>query len=697
MTPLLTSIGGATVAEMQAQVERAIASGTEGFELRLDHLEPRVEPSAVAEVLARMRPGSWVVTLRSVEEGGRCAAPAEARLGFLLAATAGQAGCLDFEYRAWPAGLGGRAWAVAGAGHRWILSFHDFREQPADVPALARAVVAAGPEVVAKVAWAGHSLSDNIVAFEIMRELGERVIAVVMGEVGLASRVLAKKFGAAATYCALSAEAETAPGQVALDDMLHKYRWNAITPATHLFGVLGHPVRHSMSPALFNRMFERGGMDAVYLPLLVAGEESELVAFLEHCERRPWLDVGGFSVTLPHKQAARRFVGSRIEPLAARLGAVNTLAMRDGRFYGYNTDYAGALDALCHGLTCARTELRGLCVDVLGAGGGARAVVAGLTDCGCAVTVFNRTPDSAAALAAEFGCRSAPWDDRVRRTGHVVINCTSVGMTPDTEGSPLPAEALQDRPVVFDTVYHPVETRLLREAQQVGCLTIDGVEMFVRQAAAQYQIWFGGTADVAEMRQIVLRELRGNVVLIGYRGSGKTTVGRLLADRLEYAFVDTDALVVERAGKAIAAIFAEDGEVAFRRREADVIAEASRRSRVVLSAGGGAVLGEANVRRLRDCGTVFWLGADAETLWSRISRDAASAAGRPALTQRADLDEVRHVLGERETLYQGCAHHRVDVADRTPAEVVEVIEAILRRVGQPVERVSMIAAKWPGE
>ncbi|MFH0981444.1 MAG: shikimate dehydrogenase [Planctomycetota bacterium] len=552
MAKLVTSVSAARLTEVRTGIDQAGAAGAEWIELRLDHLAPCPAPSEVQELLSSLRPGSWIVTLRSVDEGGKCPLPAGRRLAFLLEATAGCEGWIDFEYRAFQAGAcEGSEVArpsdtlpcetahpvqiatsprppatdsgmplpsvAAAAGRRWILSVHDFQGRPEDVRVLARAIVSTGPATMAKVAWEGHSARDNIVAFELMRELGERVIAVVMGEVGLASRVLAKKFGAAATYCALSSGTETAAGQLTLDEMLHRYRWDAISATTKWFGVLGAPVRHSMGPVLFNRLFDRAGLDAVYLPMLVAGGERELVTFLEHCERCDWLDLGGFSVTLPHKQAARRFVGPRVEPSAARIGAVNTLVMRDGRFHGCNTDCAGALDALCDGLDCERSDLRGLCVDVLGAGGAARAVVAGLTDCGCDVTVYNRTADSAAALAAEFGCRPAAWPDRTRRSGRVVINCTSLGMTPHVEQSPLPAEALQDRPVVFDMVYHPVETRLLREAKQAGGLTIDGLEMFVRQAAAQYQLWFGETPDARVMREIVLRDLGGDG--LGHRGA----------------------------------------------------------------------------------------------------------------------------------------------------------------------------------
>jgi shikimate kinase len=169
-----------------------------------------------------------------------------------------------------------------------------------------------------------------------------------------------------------------------------------------------------------------------------------------------------------------------------------------------------------------------------------------------------------------------------------------------------------------------------------------------------------------------------NVVLIGYRGAGKTTVGQLLAARLGLSFVDTDALVAQRAGRSIADIFAESGEAAFRDLEADVIQAVAAQAGIVLSAGGGAVLRDENVRALRACGAVFWLTADADTLWARMRADPASAQQRPRLTEHDGIEEVRKLLVGREGAYACCAHHRIDVAARTPEQVVEAIEQVLR-------------------
>jgi 3-dehydroquinate dehydratase/shikimate dehydrogenase len=246
----------------------------------------------------------------------------------------------------------------------------------------------------------------------------------------------------------------------------------------------------------------------VYLPLLVAPEQDVLNEFLEGCRLRPWLDVAGLSVTVPHKGAAARWVGQRIQPLAARIGAVNTLVPDKEGFTGHNTDYAGALGAITEALHCDRRDLRGLEVAVLGAGGVARAVVAGLRDSGCRVTIYNRHQPRSDALAKEFDCRAEAWEKRAAGSNTaLLINCTSLGMWPDVDETPIPPDRLARGGAVFDAVYNPPETRLLREARLAGCRTIDGLSMFVHQAAAQFELWTGQQPDRSFMREIVEAQL----------------------------------------------------------------------------------------------------------------------------------------------------------------------------------------------
>jgi 3-dehydroquinate dehydratase/shikimate dehydrogenase len=284
--------------------------------------------------------------------------------------------------------------------------------------------------------------------------------------------------------------------------MINDYAWRRQTPATQVFGVIGCPVAHSISPAIFNAQFRRAGVDAVYLPLLIESE-AEFRGFIGGCRSRHWLNVCGFSVTVPHKHAALAVASDETDPFARRIGAANTLVLHDNGIAAYNTDHAGALAALASGLGLGAVELGGLPVTVLGAGGVSRAVVAGLVTCGARVTIYNRSPARAQDLASDFDCHTGDWDDRHRHEGRLVINCTSIGMTPAIDETPMPPNGLRAGLAVFDTVYNPRETKLLRLARAAGCRTLDGVAMFIQQAAAQYRIWTSQVADLSVMEKIV--------------------------------------------------------------------------------------------------------------------------------------------------------------------------------------------------
>jgi len=278
----------------------------------------------------------------------------------------------------------------------------------------------------------------------------------------------------------------------------------------------------------------------VYLPMPIPPEYEHFKATVGS-----WLDFAplhfrGASVTIPHKENLLRFVAERggtIEPLAQRIGAANTLTVRDdGSLHASNTDYAAALDAVCDGLGITRRELRGRRVAVIGAGGAARAIVAGFAGHGATVVVYNRTLDKAQALAEHFNEMEGAGvgdggDGGSQRGGKVVaarleklcdsccevfINCTPIGMHPNTDATPIPSAGetkawagvdgdAAKKPVVFDTIYNPIETRLLREAKAAGCRTIPGTEMFVRQAAAQFQLWTGQAAPL-DVFTLVLHE-----------------------------------------------------------------------------------------------------------------------------------------------------------------------------------------------
>ena len=339
-----------------------------------------------------------------------------------------------------------------------------------------------------------------------------------MGQAGLITRLLAKKLGGFATFACSDAAHATAPGQLTVRQFKELYRWDRIDAATELFGVIGSPIAHSLSPAIFNACFDAQDINAMYLPLLVEGGKEELYVFANNVVSRGGgsgtgggLGFGGFSVTLPHKSHARDYVkhvGEFVEPLAETIGAANTLKIGFGGIVsGYNTDYAGAMDALTSVLGIGRHDLHSMKVAVVGAGGVARAVVAGLADVGSHITIYNRTVAKAEALAHEFSCRYAPLDQLNRMDAQVVINCTSIGMSPNVEDSPVDAEYIKGDMAVFDTVYNPLETKLLKDAEAAGAKTVNGAEMFIRQAMAQYKIFIGKDADPDVMRKTVHKHL----------------------------------------------------------------------------------------------------------------------------------------------------------------------------------------------
>jgi 3-dehydroquinate dehydratase/shikimate dehydrogenase len=452
-----------------------------------------------ANSVAREFRGSVIATCRSLGQGGASDLPTDARAALL---TGIPASYYDIEFD--PASKSGAdpvALAALGCNTSKIISYHDFRSILSEFPRLIGAMEShpCQPEVI-KIAWTCNDICENLLALKLIAERPGKRILICMGERGLMSRILAAKVGAFGTFCAAAADRVVAPGQLSVVTMLERFRWASIDSNTRVFGVIGSPVAHSISPAVFNAQFSQQDYNGVYLPLLIESDD-ELTRFLEACRTAEWLDATGFSVTLPHKESVCRWLGDRADRAAQRIGAVNTLHLVDGDYRGFNTDYTGILDALREKAELGGTVLASKRAIVLGAGGAARAAVAALVDSGCEVTIFNRSADRASELAREFACNFGRWEERAADAPDLLINCTRVGMWPNVAESPMPAGSLRAKTVVFDTVYKPKQTALIQGAQAAGCKTIGGLEMFIHQAAAQYKIWTGAQADLSLLRQ----------------------------------------------------------------------------------------------------------------------------------------------------------------------------------------------------
>jgi len=491
-------------------------------ELRIDQFTDRDQLRALLQGLSLPA----IVTCRPTWEGGLSELPDAERLSLLDFASSCGTAYVDVELAAFQKDpLLADAQSSVPRQNRagLILSSHDFSGRPPRLTNLFSEMEHSVNDVN-KLVWTARTLRDNIEAFELLSRPSKPTIALCMGEAGLISRVLAKKFGAFLTFCGIRSSEGTARGQLSLDEMKRLYRWDAIGPRTKVCGVVGSPVGHSMSPAIHNAAFDKTNFDGIYLPLLVNEGYESFKAFMESFLGFEALDLAGLSITIPHKENALRYLqekNAEIDPLAIRIGAVNTIAItrREGdvTLQGTNTDYSAILDSITSKLGIDRESLRDYRVAVLGAGGTARSAVAGLAHYGATVVVYNRTRDRADALAAEFNGSPgkvvvAPLEKLCDSCCQIYINTTSVGMHPNVDASPLsdwPPKLTADT-LVFDAVYNPMQTRLLREASAAGAPTISGVEMFVRQAVAQFELWTNIPAPIETMRGVVERRLSGN-------------------------------------------------------------------------------------------------------------------------------------------------------------------------------------------
>jgi len=447
-------------------------------EFRLDRLPALPLPAIVGEAASRA-----VVTMRPVREGGLFEGEEPIRERRLREALALGAAFVDIE---WDAAFGDAM--IAGYPGRVVLSRHDFAGMPPDLPGLVREMAARRPAVVKLAVTPGRSSDQLALRGAAAAVAGTPVVLIAMGAVGLPSRILAGRFGSCWTY----AGAAIAPGQVPPDVMRTRYRVGQHTADTLVFGVAGRPVGHSLSPTLHNAALRALGIDGVYVPL----EASTLDDLLSTAEA---LDVRGLSVTAPFKLAALACASSA-DPLARRLGAANTLTWtaEDG-WVARNTDVEGFLHPLR-----PRVQLGGARVAVLGAGGAARAVVAGLHAEGAQVRVHARRQDQAASLVP-LGATVGEWPPAAG-TWDILVNTTPVGTSPTVEDSPIDAGLLAGGGLVYDLVYNPGRTRLLREAAAAGCETLGGLEMLIAQAAVQVATWFPVDPPVDAMRAAIHAE-----------------------------------------------------------------------------------------------------------------------------------------------------------------------------------------------
>jgi 3-dehydroquinate dehydratase/shikimate dehydrogenase len=478
---------------MHLEMQEACKHGAKLIELRLDYLSKQPD----FKRLLNQKPCPLIATVRRPDEGGRWARTEDERLVLLRQAIAA-----GFDYVDLETDIADRI-PRFGKVQR-IVSYHNLRAIPDNLEDLYATMCKQDADIV-KVAVTAQQTSDNIRVLNLLRGAPKPTVALCMGDLGTCSRLLGLTLGMPFTYGAFNKERTIAPGILSFHDLQHVYGVERLNTDTKVFGVVGDPVGHSLSPLIHNTAFRQHGLNILYLPFRVP--RGELVPALESLKAIP---VHGYSVTIPHKEAAARMAYLRDEDVEI-MGAANTLLAREGGFRASNTDAEAALGSLQAHLPpdddgqprplASRTVL------LVGAGGVGRAIAFALQRAGCTLTITNRTEERGFLLAEEVGCKFVDWAARHNVVCDTVINCTSVGMHPNLDESPIHASFLKPGLMVFDTIYTPETTLLVREARARGCTVLTGVDMFVRQAGLQFKLFTGQDPPLELMTTLVRRAL----------------------------------------------------------------------------------------------------------------------------------------------------------------------------------------------
>jgi 3-dehydroquinate dehydratase / shikimate dehydrogenase len=477
---------------MIAEQKHLVSQGAKLVELRLDYINGEVN----LKRLLNDRPCPVVITCRRERDGGKWAGTEEQRLMLLRSAIAEGVEYVDLEDDI--------ASSIPRYGKtRRIVSIHDFRKTPDDLEEIHARLVKLDADVV-KIATMANHPHDNLRMLQLIRRSEVPTVGLCMGDIGTPSRLLAGKFGAPFSYATFHHERTLAPGQLSYIQMIEIYHYERIQADTAVYGVIGDPIGHSLSPMVQNAAFRKADINAVYIPFRVPREH--LMQFLDDA---PALGIRGLSVTIPHKESVLARL-TDADQSTKGIGACNTMIWEDDKVHGYNTDERSALESLERAI--ADDPGRDATLDnqtalILGAGGAAKAIGYGLRKRGAKVVISGRTAQRAEQLSERLKCRAVDWNARYSVSPDILINCTPVGMHPNVDASPFEKHHIRPSMVVFDTVYNPENTLLIKDSRTQGALTVTGVDMFVRQAALQFQLFTGQDAPLDLMRETLKRQI----------------------------------------------------------------------------------------------------------------------------------------------------------------------------------------------
>lgn len=476
---------------VMAEHRHLVEQGAELVEIRLDYIRRQIN----LKRLLRDRGCPVIATCRRADDQGQWEGSEESRLMLLRAAIADGVEYVDLEADI--------ADSIPRYGQtKRIISMHNFRETPDNLEEIHARLANLDADIV-KMATMANDPHDNIRMLNLVRNSTIPTIGICMGEIGTPSRILAGKFGAPFTYSTFSPERALAPGQLSFRQMKDIYHYDKINSDTRVYGVVADPIGHNLSAVVHNTGFEALDVNAVCVPFRIPREH--LSGFLRDCRD---LDVHGLVIANPHRETVIPKLG-KLDKVADSIRAVNTVLVRpDGTMLGYNTEHRSAVTGLLKASGVAPEHaLQGKRALVLGAGSIARAIVYGLRDSKADVVIASRTWERAQELARNHDCRAVEWDTRFAVKADMLINCTPIGMHPNVDEMPYPASQLRRNWIVFDTVYNPEQTLLIKEARQKGCKVVTGVDLFVRQAAMQFKVFTDQTPPLDEMRMALKRAI----------------------------------------------------------------------------------------------------------------------------------------------------------------------------------------------
>ena len=489
---ICVSIGRGRHRHMVAEHRHMVEQGAQLVELRLDYINGEIN---LKRMLAD-RPGPVVITCRRENDGGKYTGPEEQRLMMLRTAIAEGVEYVDLEDDI--------ASAIPRFGKtKRIISLHDFRKTPSDLELVHRRLSELDPDVIKICTMANHP-HDNLRMLQVAKQSKIPTIGLCMGDIGIPTRVLAGRFGAPFTFATFHHERALAPGQLSYQQMTEVYRYEQIDADTEVFGVMADPIGHSLSPLIHNTAFEHLGMNKVYLPFRVPRED--LSQFVDEA---PQLGLRGLSVTIPHKETIVKKL-TKADGAVRGIGATNTVIFDGKQRLGYNTDYRAAMAGLETAMKIEPGEgdsLSGKTALVLGAGGAGKAIAYGLIRRGANVVLSDIAPRPANEMAKRFKCRAIDWSARHTVTADLLLNCTPVGMHPNVDETPYDKHHLRPSMIVFDAVYNPENTLLIKHARGRNCKVVTGIEMFVRQACMQFKLFTGEEGPADLMRDVIKRAI----------------------------------------------------------------------------------------------------------------------------------------------------------------------------------------------